>query len=358
MIRINLVWMLVSQIFLIHSEEVPLQIPLTTAQLGESVSLPCFFSETIDYFQWLYWYKQTAGQMPQVVATVEQKKSAHFVLNGEFNNIRFTMEKVKVGYLLIINNISRSDEAAYFCGIGTVYEIKFRNGTFLSVKGVSQKRSHYQTVEQQPVSDPVHPGESVTLQCTVLSETCTGEHSVYWFRAGSGESHPGVIYTPENRSDDCQKIPETPSPTQSCVYSLSKNNLSPSDAGTYYCAVVTCGEILFGDGTKLNTIKGSTVDPIVLSLGAAVAVCVIVIFILACTKNKRQTCDHCKASVSQHIHHDDNLSSEQSSGQVPNTDLLNYAALHFSERKTKRGRKKRETPQESVYSDVRYSDWD
>ncbi|XP_042158791.1 uncharacterized protein LOC112220664 [Oncorhynchus tshawytscha] len=255
MIRINLVWMLVSQIFLIHSEEVPLQIPLTTAQLGESVSLPCFFSETIDYFQWLYWYKQTAGQMPQVVATVEKKKSAHFVLNGEFNNIRFTMEKVKVGYLLIINNISRSDEAAYFCGIGTVYEIKFRNGTFLSVKGVSQKRSHYQTVEQQPVSDPVHPGDSVTLQCTVLSETCAGLHRVYWFRAGSGESHPGVIYTPENRSDECKKSPETPSPTQSCVYSLSKNNLSLSDAGTYYCAVVTCGEILFGDGTKLNTIK-------------------------------------------------------------------------------------------------------
>ncbi|CDQ70346.1 unnamed protein product [Oncorhynchus mykiss] len=301
-------------VVLIHSEEVPLQIPLTTAQLGESVSLPCFFSETIDYFQWLYWYKQTA---------------------------------VKVGYLLIINNISRSDEAAYFCGIGTVYEIKFRNGTFLSVKGVSQKRSHYQTVEQQPVSDPVHPGDSVTLQCTVLSETCAGLHRVYWFRAGSGESHPGVIYTPENRSDECEKSPETPSPTKSCVYSFSKNNLSLSDAGTYYCAVATCGEILFGEGTKLNIIKGSTVDPIVLSLGAAVAVCVIVIFILACTKNKRQTCDHCKGK-----------SFYTCIYIVPNTDLLNYAALHFSEKKTKRGRKKRETPQETVYSDVRYSNWD
>uniref|UniRef100_A0A8C7TDJ0 Ig-like domain-containing protein n=1 Tax=Oncorhynchus mykiss TaxID=8022 RepID=A0A8C7TDJ0_ONCMY len=217
------------------------------SQLGESVSLPCFFSETIDYFQWLYWYKQTAGQMPQVVATVEKRKSADFVLNGEFNDIRFTMEKVKVGYLLIINNISRSDEAAYFCGIGSVYEMKFRNGTFLAVKG-----NLISTVEQQPVSDPVHPEDSVTLQCTVLSETCTGEHSVYWFRAGSGESNPGVIYTPGNRSDECKKSPETPSPTQSCVYSLSKNNLSLSDAGTYYCAVATCGEILFGNGTNLN----------------------------------------------------------------------------------------------------------
>uniref|UniRef100_A0A8C7RHM3 Ig-like domain-containing protein n=1 Tax=Oncorhynchus mykiss TaxID=8022 RepID=A0A8C7RHM3_ONCMY len=116
---------------------------------------------------------------------------------------------------------------------------------------------HFQiTLYQQPVSDPVYPGDSMTLQCTVLSETCTGEHSVYWFRAGSGESHPGVIYTPGNRSDECKKSPETPSPTQSCVYSLSENNLSPSHAGTYYCAVATCGEILFGKGTKLD-VKGT-----------------------------------------------------------------------------------------------------
>ncbi|KAM9510898.1 uncharacterized protein ACWYII_045592 [Salvelinus alpinus] len=351
MIRINLVWMLVSQVFLIHSEEVPLQIPLTTAQLGESVSLPCFFSETIDYFQWLYWYKQTAGQMPQVVATLEKTKSANFVLNGEFNDLRFTMEKVKVGYLLIINNISRSDEAAYFCGIGTVYEMKFRNGTFLAVKGVSQRRSHYQTVEQQPVSDPVQPEDSVTLQCTVLSKTCTGEHSVYWFRAGSGESYPGVIYTPGNRSDECEKSPETPSPTQSCVYSLSKNNLSLSDAGTYYCAVATCGEILFGNGINLNI--GRSLEHVVIGLGVTSIFCVIVIIILIFTRNTKPICEHYQVSVAQHIGHD-NTTTECDQDKEGVT--LNYAALSFSERKTKRGRKKRETPQESVYSDVRYSD--
>ena len=70
-------------------------------------------------------------------------------------------------------------------------------------------QSNSKTVEQQAESDPVHSGDSVTLQCTVLSETSTGEHSVYWFRAGSGDSHPGVIYTPGNRSDECEKSPET-----------------------------------------------------------------------------------------------------------------------------------------------------
>ena len=44
--------------------------------------------------------------------------------------------------------------------------------------------------------------------------------------------------------------------------------------------------------------------------------------------------------------------------QDEDADTLNYAALNFAERKTKRGRKKRDTPQESVYSDVRCSDWE
>ncbi|XP_020308603.1 uncharacterized protein LOC109864930 isoform X1 [Oncorhynchus kisutch] len=353
MVRLGVAVIILSAVYVDH---VKLLSPVTTVQLGDPVTLLCVFPEEEFNDEQMHWYKQTMGGIPQLVSSMH-KYLTEPVFHSGFNNSHFSVTLAQRMFRLTIMKSIPEDEAMYYCAIGRVMTVKFRDGTFLSLKGNGQ-RSDNQIVEQQPESDPVHPGDSVTLQCTVLSETCTGEHNVYWFRAGSGESHPGVIYTPGNRSDECEKSPETPSPTQSCVYSLSKNNLSPSDAGIYYCAVVTCREILFGDGTKLNTIKGNTVDPIVLILGAAVAVCVIVIFILACTKNKRQTCDHCKASVSQHIHHDENLSSEQSSGQVPNTDILNYAALHFSEKKTKRGRKKRETPQESVYSDVRYSDWD
>ncbi|XP_029572150.1 uncharacterized protein LOC115164113 [Salmo trutta] len=211
-------------------------------------------------------------------------------------------------------NMIPEDEAMYYCAIGRDMTVEFRGGTFLSLKGVSQ--------------------------CTVLSETCTGEHSVYWFRAGSGESHPGVIYTHGNMSDECEKSPETPSPTQSCVYSLSKNNLSLSDAGTYYCAVATCGEILFGNGTNLKI--GRSLDHVVIGLGVTSVFCVIVIIILA-------------LCVAQHIGHDNSTTERD---QDKDGVTLNYAALHFSERKTKRGRKKRETPQESVYSDVRHSDWE
>ncbi|KAG9331309.1 hypothetical protein JZ751_019523 [Albula glossodonta] len=98
----------------------------------------------------------------------------------------------------------------------------------------------------------MQPGDSVTLQCSVHTETCAGEHSVYWFRQASGESLPGIIYTHGNRSDQCERSSGAGSPTQSCVYKLPKRNLSRSDAGTYYCAVATCGEILFGNGTVLD----------------------------------------------------------------------------------------------------------
>ncbi|KAI3351496.1 hypothetical protein L3Q82_020345, partial [Scortum barcoo] len=83
-------------------------------------------------------------------------------------------------------------------------------------------------------SDPVRPGDSVTLQCSVLSDyenkTCPGQHSVYWFRAGSDGAHPTLIYVQRtNNSDQCEKSPEPHSP-QKCVYNFSKN-VSSSDAG-------------------------------------------------------------------------------------------------------------------------------
>ncbi len=105
-------------------------------------------------------------------------------------------------------------------------------------------------VKQRPETASVQPGGSVTLQCSLLSKNkekvqCPGEQSVYWFRPGSGESHPSIIYTHRNSSDEQEE--------RSCVYSLSKTIQNSSDAGTYYCAVVTCGEILFGEGTKVET---------------------------------------------------------------------------------------------------------
>ncbi|XP_067103270.1 signal-regulatory protein beta-2-like [Osmerus mordax] len=334
--------LLLSQLYLIQSEDVHQHIPLTTAEHGGTVTLQCLISG--DY-RMIYWYKQTLGHMPQHVAYKITFQETSSLLEE-----RISAKMVGSNYDLNIQNITSSDEGIYFCQTGTIYGMNFRNGTFVTVRGNHLQRTDYQTVLQQPESEPVHPGDSVSLQCSVLSESCTGQHSVFWFRAGAGESHPGLLYTQGDRSEECEKRPETPSPTRSCVYSLSKNNFSSSDSGTYYCAVATCGEILFGNGTRLDV--EPAVDLIVIVLVVSLAVCVVLIIILICTRKTRTVCENCKVSVTYHGH--DKTTAEQSSGQEG--EDLNYAALQFSEMKGKRGRRKRETPQESVYSDVRGSD--
>ncbi|KAK7877220.1 hypothetical protein WMY93_032073 [Mugilogobius chulae] len=96
-------------------------------------------------------------------------------------------------------------------------------------------------VRQSPSSAAVVPGHSVSLQCSLQPKNnksqiqCPQQDNVHWFRAGSEEPHTGLMYNSTNYS---------------CVYRLSKTIGHSSDAGTYYCAVDTCGHILFGQEPK------------------------------------------------------------------------------------------------------------
>uniref|UniRef100_A0A8C9SZM5 Ig-like domain-containing protein n=1 Tax=Scleropages formosus TaxID=113540 RepID=A0A8C9SZM5_SCLFO len=215
--------------------------PLKAVYARETVTLECFPSK--DETENIYWYKLIIGQKPQLIASSHKYSEPFFFI---FNSTRFKIKKdVGINHL-IISETETSDTAMYYCGNQAYVFICFFALSLLII-------THSLTM--QPVSDPVRPGDSVTLQCTVDSETCAGEHSVYWFRHGSGESLPGLIYTHGNRRDECEKSPEAGSPTHGCVYSLPKRNLSRSDAGIYYCAVATCGDILFGNGTQYKHVS-------------------------------------------------------------------------------------------------------
>ncbi|XP_023663783.1 uncharacterized protein [Paramormyrops kingsleyae] len=218
---------------------------LMRVQTGDTVTLTCTCPKD-ELF--VAWFKQPVGQKPQLMA------KAYYLADGEFSEAfkkmeRLSVQKIDGSFNLTISRLEPSDSAVYYCAAVFYYEITFGNGTFIML---TDKKSDSRTVVQQPLCDTVQPGDSVLLQCTIVSESCAGEHSVYWFRHGSGESLPGVIYTKGNRSDKCKKSSEAGSPTQSCVYSLPMRNLNLSDAGTYYCAVAMCGEMLFGNGTILN----------------------------------------------------------------------------------------------------------
>ncbi|XP_035266640.1 uncharacterized protein LOC118223771 isoform X7 [Anguilla anguilla] len=250
---------------------------LVTAQLGETVMLPCFFPvRAVPNFSWL---KQPLGQKPQLLARIWSYETDPTFYNEFKNSKRFSAKAAKGSFNLTVSGVEPSDSATYYCALAVARELSFGNGTTLMVTG---SESHSRTVVlQQPESESVQPGDSVTLQCTVHTETCVGEHSVYWFRQGSGESPPGIISTHGTRSDECQRSSGAVSPTQSCVYNFPKRNLSPSDAGTYYCAVATCGEILFGNVTKLHFEGGELSTLVWLSIiRTGVLCCILPIFVL------------------------------------------------------------------------------
>ncbi|XP_060935818.1 uncharacterized protein LOC133011903 [Limanda limanda] len=262
---------LLISVSLSQTAEVPPQISLMVVGIGQNATLRCQVSEKEGKF--FHWYKQTHGYLIQTVATGTFSMQS---LQGQFRNSRFSVTEGMSHYSLTIANVAKEDEATYFCQNGTAYSQTFVNGIFLAVNDQNPPKSVI--VKQSPETASVRPGASVIFQCSLLFNhkenlvPCPGEHSVHWFRAGSGRSLPDFIYT-QSKSNDEQK-------EKSCVYSLSKTIHNSSDAGTYYCAVVTCGEILFGEGTKVETTQEQGL--LVIALGVLLALCVIVIAILVC----------------------------------------------------------------------------
>ncbi|XP_071233936.1 uncharacterized protein [Salvelinus alpinus] len=350
MFRLCLVLVLIQAL---DTEDIGHPSPLLRAHLGDNVILQCFYPDRNSYISW---YKLTVGQKPQLVSTI-YKYDGGAKFHSEFkDNRRFTVQSGNGFYHLRISNTQPYDSATYVCGGMNVNVMEFKNVILLILKGSSK------TVVQQPVSESVQPGDSVNLNCTIHTETCAGEHSVYWFRHGSGESHPGIIYTHGDRSDQCEKSSEAGSPTQSCVYNLPKRNLSLSDAGTYYCAVALCGEILFGNGTKLDIDHGCKEDQVLLvyCLGVALGLCVIIIIVLGCvlykmTKKTSLLCGEMRTQSSgpavpgshnQDQEHDDTLTSGH------------YAALNVIHKKPKTRRQRSTMERDTVYSGVRCQNMD
>uniref|UniRef100_A0A7N6BKG9 Ig-like domain-containing protein n=2 Tax=Anabas testudineus TaxID=64144 RepID=A0A7N6BKG9_ANATE len=277
-------------------------ISVTTVQLGDPVTFKCFFPDAEYSNTRVKWYKQSTGDTLTLITTL-MKATTDPVFEKGFSHSRFHVNHTQTKSTLTILTTVESDEAIYHCAVSTWSKDQW-SGSYLDLKENSKRRSRYTVIQWPTVSDPVRPGDSVALQCSVFSviknKTCPGDHSVYWFRAGSDESHSNIIYTGGN--DECEKRSDS---VKSCVHRFSKN-VSSSDAGTYYCAVATCGEIVFGQGTKLDIqetslspgIFGVLQDNIILLLLCAVLVITLVstsLFVYATKENK---CDCCNATVS------------------------------------------------------------
>ncbi|XP_051754947.1 uncharacterized protein LOC127515400 isoform X3 [Ctenopharyngodon idella] len=289
---------------------------------GEDVNLTCTFSKLLQSTK--VWFKQMAeGKSLQIVYLhLNQQPS----WNKDFEKMnRFNVIKGDDHFNLTILNTKSSDSGTYYCVVTSYDMIGMGAGTRLIFKA-----GH--TTLQHSLIDTLHPGDSVNLQCSIFTESCAGEHSVYWFRQSSGDSQ-GVLYTKGERNGQCNKSSE--SQTQSCVYNLLKGNISHSDTGIYYCAVAACGEILFGKGTQLNFREWGDVNPTVLGLGILNFIFLALVVFLGIKLCRGQN----KVSTPQ---------------ESQNEDTMNYAAISFAQKPLNTRRTKSKIIQEqSVYAQVR-----
>ncbi|XP_030001777.1 uncharacterized protein LOC115427380 isoform X2 [Sphaeramia orbicularis] len=326
---------------LIQARDDAEQISWTVVKPGDNVTiLSCSLpTREVGLF---YWYKLRFGYLVQTVAmgTFENVR-----FQGQFKDSRFSATKVDTVFSLNIANVRKEDEATYYCQAGSTYEICFINGTILTVNDQRNQMSVH--VKQHPATLSVELGESVTLQCSLLSDNkgkpiqCPGEHNVHWFRAGSGENRQGIIYTHKNTSIEQDK--------RKCVYRLSKTIKNSSESGTYYCAVATCGQILFGGGTEIKT--ELRLCPVFVALGLLVGCCVTVIIALILRRN--HICQHRKGDIAASNPMGLEDTTVDSHGHYTGENhaaAVNYATLDFPSRRAKRSNITSEFPQDCVYS--------
>ncbi|XP_037833311.1 uncharacterized protein LOC112450265 [Kryptolebias marmoratus] len=223
--------------------------PLMSVQLGETANVTCDLPNANEYH--IFWFKHSPGDILRLIWKSDIKLKVDPISEyGEgFSESKWKIEKDEKTTKLSILTVTQEDEGTYHCVIIGWKGVHKSYGEYLMVKGKTARTSNYAVVQQLTESDPAHPGDSKTLQCSVLSDsdskTCSEDLSVVWFRTQDGNSHPDVIYIKNSSLPQCEKQEE-----KSCFYNFP--NKIPSNAANYYCAVATCGEIIFGNGTKVE----------------------------------------------------------------------------------------------------------
>ncbi|KAL6490461.1 hypothetical protein MHYP_G00008060 [Metynnis hypsauchen] len=99
-----------------------------------------------------------------------------------------------------------------------------------------------------------------------------------------------------------------------------------------------CGEIIFGNGTKLDFVENSVLDPTIIGLAASNIISMAVILFL-CRKLHNT---HCKAAAEGHT-----------LNQAEDSDVLNYAALSFAQSSSSRRSRTKNSSDQPVYAQVK-----
>lgn len=230
---------------------------------------------------------------------------------GFENDIRFSLEVDEGVNHLTIKDIRPSDSATYYCAMSDLTAVEFTPGTFLHVRG---SESEGQNAVRRGGHETVPPGGSVDLSCVVHGKRCNGERGVYWLKYN--RSQHAVVY---NNEEQCEG---TESTGLNCTFHLAVSDIVPSDAGIYRCAVLSCGEILFGSGTALAIAEVNLHSFLVFGLAAALGISLVLIFVLSCIiyKSSKQSPSGCTGDASPPRRRTESYGNQ-------GVDNLHYAAV-------------------------------
>ncbi|KAG7328854.1 hypothetical protein KOW79_007028 [Hemibagrus wyckioides] len=219
----------------------------------------------------------------------------------------------------------------------------------------------------------VNIGDSATLRCCI-AENAVG--IITWFKQINREKPQLMVRVYKNGGEvfytGFQKSRFQIERSSNC-FSMTFLNIIQSDEAMYYCAV-TVPNFVFGDGTYLKikgehvTITSETPKPAlsdnsvvceptlhgnntnmntqentVIGLGTALGLCALLIFCLTYYILRRKSEN---SRLKSSIGHSTGKSQESEA------ESLNYAALQFSKKKAKAGKRKPGSSDECVYSDV------
>uniref|UniRef100_A0A3B5KN22 Ig-like domain-containing protein n=1 Tax=Xiphophorus couchianus TaxID=32473 RepID=A0A3B5KN22_9TELE len=249
-------------------------VPMNIVQTGESVTFKCPLPREFNERD-IYWYKQRPGDALRLTLKMlrKQQPTTH-KFQPEFPDSRWKVNNDQKCSRLTLLKATYSDEGFYHCELIALAGNIQWSGTYL----MNAMRMSDNTVNQQPaVSNPVRPGHTATFQCSVFFESetmaCSEDFRMFWFQAKSNNTYPNMIYSDRNKHHECEKRSDS---EKSCMFNFSKV-VNSSDSGIFYCAVTSCGKILFGNGTRLEIVDNTGFESIALVTTAS---CLVLSLIL------------------------------------------------------------------------------
>uniref|UniRef100_A0A3Q3WGS1 Ig-like domain-containing protein n=1 Tax=Mola mola TaxID=94237 RepID=A0A3Q3WGS1_MOLML len=264
-----------------------------TAEVGQTVTFKCFCGD--DSVTILSWYQQSLGSKPIIIST-RMRYSKEASIYPAYKE-RFQVESgERINHL----KISR-----------------------LRIRWSLDKECSFMVYQAE--LEVLRAGDSVNLSCavyiyivyTVYSEKCAGPQSLFWFRHGAAQ--PVIMY---QNMGDCAN---NDSHTKNCTLNYPIQSVNSSDAGMNHCGLASCGNIVFGNGTRVVITRSNKLTYLLLgclSVGFVLSIILILVLAFIVYKLKKQICPNCKGTVSYLI--------SSAVSESHDEDSLHYVALDLS----------------------------